>query len=130
MTKRPLAETVNIAVGTHPILTAPTVTTIPAGHDLLGDGHVAQCQPIFLPCAGTHGRNLAHKFVAGNHRRLGVTCTMSISPEKGCAGKALEIAGADAHRVNPQQDFAGPRLGNRSFLQPVIFGSIADDRLH
>ena len=84
-----LAEAVDIAVGAHPILAALAVAAVPAGHDLFGNGQVAQGQTVLLAGPFAQRHHLAGKLVAGNHRRLGIARRLAVAPEERRAADSI-----------------------------------------
>ena len=70
--KGALAEAVDVVHLAHPVVTTPAIAAVPAGHDLLGDGAVADGEAVFRGRPLPERDHLADEFVTGNHRRLAV----------------------------------------------------------
>ena len=128
--KGALAEAVDVVHLAHPVVTTPAIAAVPAGHDLLGDGAVADGEAVFRGRPLPQRDHLADEFVPGYHRRLAVAVAVAIAPEERRPLIAFEVAGADADRADLDDDLAGAGLGHRPFLETVVLRTMADDRLH
>ncbi len=74
--------------------------------------------------------NGSDELVAGNDLGLGIGRTILVAPELRSPVIALQVAGADAHRLHLDQDFtwSWPRHGH--FLELVVARPVTDDGLH
>ena len=86
--------------------------------------------PYFSPAPSPERHDLADEFVAGDDRRLAIAGAMLVAPEERRAEIALEVAGADADRADPDHDLARPGLRDRPFLEAIILGAMTDHGLH
>ena len=128
--RRTALEAVDVVRGAHVVLPADAVATLPAGHDLLaGDAVTLRHTPALGRCV-VESDDTSDELVPRDHRRLDVRRPVLVTPELGGAVIALQVAGADADGFHPDQRFAWSRHGHRDLLQPVVFGAVADDRLH
>ena len=74
--------------------------------------------------------NLADEFVAGDDHRLGPGGAVLVAPELRGAVVALQVTGADADGLDPDQRLARSACGHRDLFEPVVVRSVADDGLH
>ena len=70
------------------------------------------------------------EFVAGDDHGLGPGGTVLVTPELGGTVVALQVAGADADGLDPDERFTRLALGNGDLFESVVVRSVADDGLH
>ena len=116
--------------GAHPVLAVHAVATFPAGHDLLGDNAVAdrdspaRCRDVIQL------NNFSDELVARNDLGLGPGWTVFVAPELRRTVVALQVAGADAGRLDLDQRLTWSRPRDCDFFQLVVLRSVADNGLH
>lgn len=102
--------------GAHPVFAVHAVAAFPAGHDLFGDNAIANGNS---PAVSRHVIELNHfsdELVAGNDLGFGPGWTVRIPPELRRTVVALQVAGADAGRLDLDQRFTWPRRRDRDLL--------------
>src|SRR5690606_22594985 len=125
--RRVLAEAVDVVDVAHPVLAVAADTASAAGVDLRGNDSVAATQPAFRAGFFTQSHALGDEFMPGRDRRLAVAAGgVGRAPEHGRAEIAFQVAGADAGIVYAGQHLSRPGSRYRQFLQPVVFGAVAD----
>ncbi len=128
--RRAALEAEHVVWGAHPVLAVQAVATLPTGHDLLGDNAVAnrdspaRCRDVIQL------NNCSDEFVAGNHLGLGPGWTVCVSPELRRTVVALQVAGADARRLNLDQCLTWSWSRDGDFFQLVVLRAVADNGLH
>src|SRR5205814_9613845 len=108
----------------------PAVAAFPAGHDLLGDGAIADGEAVLRGGPLPERHDVADELMSGNNRWLAIAAAMAVAPEERRAEIAFEVAGADADRAYLDDDLARAGLRHRPFLETIILRTMADDRLH
>src|SRR6516165_6099545 len=68
-----LVETVDVMHCAHPVLPGLAKSAIPAWHDLLADGVIADLEPVFVCRSFAQRNDLANEFVPRSNWRLAVT---------------------------------------------------------
>src|SRR5262249_33992018 len=123
-------EAVDVVHLAHPVVAALAVAALPARHDLLGDGAVADPEAVLRRRPVPQRDHLADEFVPRDDRRLAVALAVLVAPEKRRAEIAFEGAGADADRAALDAALARPGRGHLPSLEAIIFRTMADARLH
>ena len=123
-------EAVDVVRLAHVVLPPHAVTTRPARHDLLAGHPVADRNTPALRRLVVELDNRADELVTGNHLGLGPSRPIRVSPELRGTVVALQVAGADADRLDLDQRLARARRRHRNLFHHVILGTVADHRLH
>src|SRR5215211_6029895 len=116
--------------GAHPIFAVQAVAALPARHDLLRDNAIANRDS---PATGRYIiqlNNSPDELVAGNDLGFGPGWTLLIAPELRRTVVALQVAGADAGRLNLDQGLTRSWLRDCNFLHLVILRAVANNGLH
>jgi hypothetical protein len=123
-------EAEHLVGAAHPVLAALAVAALPARHDLLGHDTVTDLDPP--PAAGlvVEADDLADELVTGDDVRLRPGRAVLVTPELRGAVVALQVAGADADGLDPDERLAGAGTGHRHLLEAVVLRAVADDGLH
>ena len=129
-TGRTPLEPVDGVRGAHPVLAAAAVTTLPAGHDLLGGDPVTDVDAPALRGGLVELDHPADKLVPGHDRGLRVRRPVLVAPELRGSVVALQVAGADADRLDPDECLAWSSDGPRELLEAVVAGTVVDHGLH
>lgn len=114
----------------HVVLTALAVQAFPARHDLLGDHPITDVDSPSLRCCVVEFDDAPNEFVSGDHHRLRPGRTVLVTPELGRPVITLEVAGADADRLDPDQRLTGTRPRDRDLLEPIVLRAVAHHGLH
>jgi len=112
-------KAIDIVPLAHPILPTTAKATLPAGHDLLGDGMVAYGEACALARSLAQRHHLTDKLMPWRHRRDNVWRDLLRAPHPR-AGKGLDVTGADACSEHAHQHFPGPGPGYWYGLKAIV----------
>ena len=114
----------------HPVLTTPTETAFPAGHDLLGDGSIADVYAPTLSADVVDCHDLADELVTRDSKQVNIGWDWAVTPIHRCAVIALEVARADSNRVHFDECLACTRNRHGDLLEAVVLSAVDHNRLH
>src|SRR5882757_824498 len=127
---RPTLEAVEIVRLAHVVLAALAEAALPAGHDLFGRHAVADGDAPPVRGLIVEFDYAPDEFVSGDHHRLGPGRAVLVAPELGGTVVALQVAGADADGLHPDERLAWLASGNGNLFEAVVVRSVDDDGLH
>src|SRR5512133_1146157 len=114
--RRTTLEAEYVMRGAHPIFAVHAVATLPTRHNLFGDDPIANGNS---PAVSRHIIKLndfSDELVARNDFGFGPGCTVGVPPELRRTVVTLQVAGADAGRLDLDQRFTWPRRRDRDLL--------------
>src|SRR5829696_8596056 len=129
-TRRTALEAEDVMGSAHPILPVQAVATLPTRHNLLSYDAVANRD---VPAVSRHVielNNFSDELMAGNDFGLGPRWTVRVPPELRCTVIALQIAGADAGRLDLDQRLTRSRLRDGYLFHLVVLRPMANNGLH
>ena len=120
-------KTVDVVPFAHPVLARAAVPALAAGHDLLGDGLVADLEAMRLRGAIPELDDGAEELVARDDGSLDPGI---VAPEHGPAGVALAVGPTDACGVDADDHLARAGVRPRNGLETVVLRAVVHDRGH
>ena len=114
----------------HPVPAALTVEAFPARHDLLAGDPVAQRDTAGVQRAVAGCHDGADELMAGDAIPLSPGLLVLSAPELLRTVIALQVGGADADGVRPQEQLTGPGRGHRAVFDAVVLRTVDDDGAH
>src|SRR6478672_3361586 len=128
--KGALAKAINVMDIAHPIGTAQTVSAFPTRNDLFADCVVPDFKPVHFRGTVAQSYHFTDELVTRGHRRLAVPDPIFVSPKKGGARVALDVAGAHAGAPDLDQHFTRAGFRDYAFLESVIARAMRHHRRH
>jgi hypothetical protein len=101
-----------------------------AWDDLLTDRVVADLKLVKLGGSFAQSNNLTNELMSGRHGWLAISRSVFVTPKHGGSGVALDVTRADARALDPNDNFAWARFGDRQILETVIRWAVRDDGRH
>ncbi|MPM72778.1 hypothetical protein SDC9_119754 [bioreactor metagenome] len=123
-------EAVHVVRLAHVVIAVVTVEAVPARDDLLQHDPVVELDPPVGPRLVIQADDPPGDLVPRDDLGLGPGRPVLIAPELRRTGPVLQVAGADTHRLDLEQQFPGPAGRHRQLLQAVVARPVIDDCLH
>ena len=120
----------NIMHFAHPVFTGGAIAAAIAGHDLLCNDTLTNCNTKVLECPSASLNDMAVKLVTRNHRRFH-PCRLTVSAPEHCGTRmAFAVARANSASADLDHQFIGASLRPGSALKSVVLGAVAHHGLH
>jgi hypothetical protein len=129
-TKCSLSKTVNIVGVAHPVGAHFAELAVPAWHDLLTYGVVANLEAVQFSGAVSKSHDFADELVPWRDWSLTVTYAVFVAPEQCSACVAFDVTRTDTGAGYPNQDLARARFRNRTLLKPIVVGAVSHNSRH
>ena len=126
----PALEAVDRLRLAHPVGTLAAEAAVAARHDLLGDDTVSDGDSPPLGGFVVELDDLADELVSRYDTGFDVAGPRAVAPELGSAVEALQVAGADAHRLNTHERLTLAGFRDRDGLEAVVAWAVAHDGRH